>query len=326
MAWPRTPIEDEMNRRDMTTDWDTWRREAVLPDGTTVGYIDVGEGSQGEGSQGEGSRGEGTEGDGPIALFVHGIFLSSYLWRHVIDELRTERRCIAIDLVGHGNTTAGDGVAFTMTSQADMVVALLDHLSIKQVDLVGNDTGGGVCQVIAANHPHRLRSLTLTNCDVHDNWPPTALDTVGKLAHDHAIAAVAEMMAADHGLARSADGLGVGYQYPERLSADAIAAYAGPLMADQRRARLIEDFLISPDVTELTSLQPQLAALQVPTAVIWGDADIFFGSEWAHWLCDVIPGCDSVTWLSGAKLFFPDDRAEDLVPLLTAHWAASTGS
>jgi pimeloyl-ACP methyl ester carboxylesterase len=293
-----------MNRRDMTSDWEAWRREALLPDGTTVGYVDVG--------------------DGPVALFVHGIFVSSYLWRHVIDEVRGERRCIAIDLVGHGATTAGPGVGFTMTSQADLVVALIDHLAISQVDLVGNDTGGGVCQVIAAHHADRLRSLTLTNCDTHDNWPPQALGTVEAVAHDRAIGAVAAMMASDHDLARSPDGLGVGYQHPDLLTADAIAAYANPLIADPRRATILEDFLIDPDVTELTSLKSRLAALDVPTAVIWGDADIFFGPEWAHWLCELIPGCDSVTWLAGAKLFFPDDRASDLVPLLRSHWAGST--
>ena len=130
-------------------------------------------------------------------------------------------------------------------------------------------------------------------------------------------------MAADHDLARSLDGLGVGYQYPERLSDDAIAAFATPLITDPRRASLIEDFLIDPDVTELTALKPNLATLEVPTAVIWGDADIFFGPEWALWLCDLIPGCQSVTWLAGAKLFFPDDRASDLVPLLLAHWATA---
>jgi pimeloyl-ACP methyl ester carboxylesterase len=292
-----------MSKRDMTVDWEMWRREALLPDGSNVGYVDVGE--------------------GPVALFIHGIFVSSYLWRHVVDAVRNERRCIAIDLMGHGATTAGDGAAFSMTSQAEMAVALMDHLGIDQFDLVGNDTGGGVCQVIAANHPHRLRSLVLTNCDTHDNWPPQALDTVEKMAHAHALGDVAAMMAADHNLARSADGLGVGYQYPDLLTADAIAAFANPMISDPRRARLLEDFLISPEVTELTSLQPKLATLNVPTTVIWGDADIFFGPEWASWLCDLIPGCDSVTWLEGAKLFFPDDRADDLVTLLRAHWSSS---
>ena len=45
---------------------------------------------------------------------------------------------------------------------------------IDQVDLVGNDSGGGIAQIFAALHPSRVRSLTLTDCDVHDNWPPEA--------------------------------------------------------------------------------------------------------------------------------------------------------
>jgi pimeloyl-ACP methyl ester carboxylesterase len=292
-----------MTRRDMTADWNAWRKEVHLADGTTVGYVDTGH--------------------GPVALFVHGIFLSSYLWRHVIDETRHDQRCIAVDLAGHGATTVGDGVAFTMTSQAEMIVAVLDALGIDQVDLVGNDTGGGICQVIAANHPHRLRSLTLTNSDTHDNWPPAALDTVGELARAHAIGAVAQAMAADPNLARSASGLGVGYQYPELLSDDAIAAFAQPLVDDPRRPRLIEDLLNTADTAELTRLANKLATLHVPTAVIWGDADIFFGVEWATWLQNTIPGCESVTLLEGAKLFFPDDRAADLVPLLREHWTAA---
>jgi len=40
------------------------------------------------------------------------------------------------------------------------------------VDLVANDSGGGVAQIFAARFPQRLRTLTLTNCGTHDNWPP----------------------------------------------------------------------------------------------------------------------------------------------------------
>ncbi len=34
-------------------------------------------------------------GEGPVALFLHGMFVSGYLWRDVIKRLRGERRCIA---------------------------------------------------------------------------------------------------------------------------------------------------------------------------------------------------------------------------------------
>ena len=53
-----------------------------------------------------------------------------------------------------------------------MVAEVLDALGIDKIDLVANDSGGAIAQIFAAHHPQRLRSLVLTNCDVHDGWPP----------------------------------------------------------------------------------------------------------------------------------------------------------
>src|SRR5260370_27622696 len=55
-----------------------------------------------------------------------------------------------------------------------MLAQFIDALQIDQVDLVGNDSGGGIAQIFAATHPQRVRTLTLTDCDAHDNWPPEA--------------------------------------------------------------------------------------------------------------------------------------------------------
>jgi pimeloyl-ACP methyl ester carboxylesterase len=57
-------------------------------------------------------------------------------------------------------------------AQAAMPAQFLDALDIEQVDLVANDSGVGVSLIFAATNPERLRSQTLTNGDLHDNWPP----------------------------------------------------------------------------------------------------------------------------------------------------------
>ncbi len=294
-----------MTLRDMKMDWQQWRRSVVLPDGTEMSYIDVGE--------------------GPVAVFVHGILVSGYLWRHVVDQLRSDRRCIVVDLVGHGATVASSTAHFSMTSQAEMIFALLDELEIAVVDLVGNDTGGGVCQVMAAAQPDRLRTLVLTNADTHNNWPPDALDTVEELAKNHAIADLAVALLDDPDAARSDGGFGVGYQYPDLLTDDAVQAYLRPFADAPERATLVERFVNEPELTELTVLESRLRQLTVPTLVVWGMADIFFAVEWAYWLRDAIPGCAEVVELEGAKLFFPDDRAGDLGPLIREHWQKTPG-
>src|SRR5262249_60019288 len=84
------------------------------------------------------------------------------------------RRCIAVDLLAHGDTETASNQDVSVTANANMVEEFLDALSIEQVDLVGNDSGGGIAQIFAASPPQRIRSLTLTDCDVHDNWPPAA--------------------------------------------------------------------------------------------------------------------------------------------------------
>ena len=113
-------------------------------------------------------------GSGPVALFVHGVLLNGYLWRHQLAHLADLRRCIAVDLLGHGDTTTEATQDLSVTANARMLGEFLEALKIDRVDLVGNDSGGGICQIFTALYPERVRSLTLTDCDAHDNWPPEA--------------------------------------------------------------------------------------------------------------------------------------------------------
>src|SRR5580698_7581934 len=113
-------------------------------------------------------------GSGPVALFVHGVLLNKHLWRHQMTGLSDIRRCIAVDLLAHGDTEITPDQDVSVTANAKMLREVLDTLKIDQVDLIGNDSGGGIAQIFAALNPERVRTLTLTNCDVHDNWPPEA--------------------------------------------------------------------------------------------------------------------------------------------------------
>src|SRR5580704_13017071 len=107
------------------------------------------------------------QGSGPVALFVHGVLLNSYLWRHQLAGLSDIRRCLAVDLLAHGDTEITPDRDVSVTANARMLTEFLDALKVDQVDIVGNDSGGGIAQIFAALYPQRVRSLTLTDCDAH---------------------------------------------------------------------------------------------------------------------------------------------------------------
>jgi pimeloyl-ACP methyl ester carboxylesterase len=259
-------------------------------------------------------------GEGPAALFIHGVFLNSSLWRHTIDELAPDRRCIAIDLLGHGATRAAPGVDVSMPAQAEMLSAFCDALTLDSIDLVGNDSGAAIAQILAARDPSRLRTLTLTNTDTHTNLPPEAFVPVVDIASQGGIPDLAQALLADLDLARSDLGLGVGFKHPNDVPDDALRSYLEPF-ANPDTARDLERFIVSMNAEHLTSIEGDLRRLDVPTLVVWGTGDQFFDVQWAYWLRDTIPGVTAVVELPGATLFFPEERAPELVEHLRMHWA-----
>lgn len=258
-------------------------------------------------------------GDGRAALFLHGVGTNAFLWRHVIGALDGRPRAIALDLPLHGRSPAATGQDFSLGALADVVEGCCDALHLEQVDLVANDTGGAVAQVFAAHHPERLRSLTLTNCDTHDNLPPQAFAPTVELARSGALAGLAPQLLSDMDLAR-ASAFGTAYEHPEALSAEMVHAYLDPVLGTPERAHEFERWIVGLDARELLAIEPALEQLTVPTLVVWGTGDPNFDVKWAYWLRDTIPGVVDVVELPGARLFFPEERAAELVPLLRRHW------
>src|SRR6266404_2111112 len=184
---------------------------------------------------------------GPVALFVHGVVLNKHLWRRQLTGLSDIRRCIAVDLLAHGDTEIASDQDVSVTANANMLREVLDALQIDQVDLVGNDSGGGIAQIFAALNPERVRSLILTNCDTHDNWPPEAFKPFVNMVNAGGLSDTLNAMLADKAIYRSPGALGPAYERPENVSDEDIEIYLRPFLRSEQRTRDLQRFVAAFD-------------------------------------------------------------------------------
>src|SRR6202142_146116 len=260
------------------------------------------------------------QGTGMVALFVHGVLLNGYLWRHQLAHLSDIRRCIAVDLLAHGDTEIAPEQDVSVTDNAKMLKEFLDSLHIDQVDLVGNDSGGGIVQIFAALFPERIRSLTLTDCDTYDNWPPEAFKPFLAMAAGGGLRGTLNAMLSDKSVYRSPQALGPAYEHPEQVSDDSIETYLRPLVRSEQRTRDLQRFLAAFDNKHTLAIEPQLRTLKVPTLIVWGTDDVYFDVKWSRWLADNIPGTRRRVQFEGARIFFPEERWEEFNKELREHW------
>lgn len=262
------------------------------------------------------------EGSGPAALFLHGFPLNSFQWRHAMERLSMHRRCIAPDFLGMGYTEVADGRPVSPDAQAGMLIALLDAMDIRDVDIVANDSGGAVAQLLLLRLPTRIRSLLLTNCDTEIQSPPAALLPVIELAKEGRY--VDEWLGpwlADRRLARSPDGIGgMCYADPAHPTDEAIEAYFSPLLSTPRRTEFANAYASALEINPLAGIAPALRQSRVPTRIVWGMGDTILAPENAEYLDRSLGNSRGVRRLATGKLFWPEEQPDILAEEARRLW------
>jgi pimeloyl-ACP methyl ester carboxylesterase len=263
-------------------------------------------------------------GDGPAALFVHGFPLNGFQWRGAIDRLSPYRRCVAPDLMGLGYTEVAPGQSVAPVAQAEMLVTFLDTLAISTVDLIANDSGGAVAQLIVTKHPQRVRTILFTNCDTEPDSPPPALQVVLEMARQGTLAdRWFAPWVADHALARSKQALGgQAYSDPSRPSDEAIDYYLGPLVASPERKALVHAYTLALSPNPLAGIERALKKCQAPARIVWGTSDDIFSQASPDYLDRTLPHSRGVRRVPGAKLFFPEEYPDLIAEEARRLWAA----
>lgn len=124
-------------------------------------------------------------GSGDPVVLLHGSFMTiSNNWPHWIGKLSKTRQVIAVEMQGHGRTADIDR-DFSFENFADDIGALLDHLKIKQADLIGYSMGGGVAMQVVIRHPEKVRKVVSISAVLrHDGWVKEAMDAYPRITAD----------------------------------------------------------------------------------------------------------------------------------------------
>ncbi len=261
-------------------------------------------------------------GQGPSALFIHGYPLNGYQWRGALERLATERRCLSPDLLGLGYTETPLEQDLSPMAQAEMLAGFLDALRIDAVDLVANDSGGAIAQLFLVRYPERVRTVLLTNCDVHENSPPEKLRPSierarrGTYADESLLAQLRDPESSRTG------GIGKGaYTDPANFTDESIEYYFAPLVSSPTRKAQANRYAVAFDPNPLVPIEPQLRRSPHPVRMVWGTGDHLFPVHWAEWLHRALPGSRGIRLVEGAKLFFPEEMPDLIAEELRALWA-----
>src|SRR5581483_10494016 len=99
-------------------------------------------------------------GEGPPIVLLMGLETDHRGWARLVPQLKSSFRCISTDNRDVGQSGLATA-PYSIEDMADDTLALLDHLELTSVNLIGQSMGGAIAQVIAHQHPQRVSKLVL---------------------------------------------------------------------------------------------------------------------------------------------------------------------
>jgi pimeloyl-ACP methyl ester carboxylesterase len=251
--------------------------------------------------------------DGRPVLCVHGYAMGASLWGPFAG-LIAERglRCIAPTWpLGAQPEAMRPDAELTMESVAALVGEFLAAVELDDVVLVGNDTGGAIAQIVAADHADRLGALVLTSCDAFEHFPPPILKpfiAASRLPGPAFEAAMAPL--------RTKFGRGRAYgALAHRDLDDLVTEWLAPAFADKGVRRDLKRFTASLSGETMTRTAKRLPGFDRPALIAWSAEDAFFPVEDGERLAATLPDA-RLEVIDGARTFSMLDAPERLAALV----------
>jgi pimeloyl-ACP methyl ester carboxylesterase len=241
-------------------------------------------------------------GRGPDVVIAHGFTANSAFWYlTIVPSLRRDFRVITYDLRGHGKSDMPP-CGYTSAEMAVDLRALIDHLGLVRIHLVGHSFGGEIALQYAVLDPERVQTLTLVDARVRALQPPPPTKQWPRLLlARRKIRELGITMPADRRkLTRSMLDELADSMLSEMLTQDTGKETFGPFGLGVWRRRAVEQWIrlfltttACQDVMSVAGLTPgRVSLVRQPVLAIYGSKSRFLGT--LHALQGTLPNCKTV--------------------------------
>src|SRR5215216_5478428 len=215
-------------------------------------------------------------GSGRTVVFAHGLLVNGTLWRKVTPLLEARFRCIVPDLpLGSHREAMKPDADLTQPGLARILADFMTALDLEDVTLVGNDTGGAISQIVAANHPERLGGLVLTPCDAYENFLPPFFRPLQYAAKVPGLLTALVQPLRMPAMAGSP--LAFGWLIKRRpIDRELLRSWTRPFFADRGVRRDVIKVLRGIDNRYTLEAAERLRDFDRPTLIAWAPEDRFF--------------------------------------------------
>lgn len=253
-------------------------------------------------------------GTGSPIVFVHGLLVNANLWRKVVTELSPSFRCIALDLpLGSHVQAMPAGADLTPPALADLIADAIEALGIDDVTLVGNDTGGALCQLVVTRRPERIGRLVLTSCDYRDNFPPAAFRPLLQAAKVPGV--LRAILTTLRPRAPRRLPLAFGWLAKRPIDGDAEDSYVLAALADGGVLADLRRVLRGIDPRHTHAAADRLGGFDRPALIAWSREDRFFPPRHAEELVATLTDA-RLEWIEDSYTFSPEDQPARLGELI----------
>ncbi|MEI2732145.1 MAG: alpha/beta hydrolase [Dermatophilaceae bacterium] len=259
--------------------------------------------------------------DGAPVLFVHGFLVDGRLWSDVPDRLAEHGfRCLVPTwpLGAHTAPMRADA-DLSPAGVARIVVEFLDAFELTDATLVGNDTGGAICQLAVNERAERIGGLVLTNCDAFEVFPPFPFNLLFRLGRHPRLARLALGAVRWQSVRHSPLGYGLLTRRP--MPAELTLGWVEPYLTSAEIRRDVAAFARGWSPRGLVEASARMAEFDRPALLAWGPEDRLFRIDLGRRLARTLPRAHLVE-IRDALTFVPQDQPARLAEVIAQFLSA----